>query len=347
VSTFELAAYPLDVARRKTLWLATRSALLTRVLGQRDSRVAVLATVQIGVLFAFAVAAPVALFFIGPAVFGVAHLAADARYLALRQRTPRGLLAVSVVAAVTIVALRALSVTHVIHVPVDAWEVAVGAVWTLAALGFAARERRSIVHVVCATLLLALGAGLALTHASAAALVLTHGHNLVAVGVWIVLFRRRRAWAAMPMLVLTLLAATVLSGAAPFSGASAFGTHLASLGAGLAPGASVSLAGRVVVLFVLLQGVHYATWTGWIPQDDLRTQGTLTFRMTARGLVSDFGRVGLTLVSVVALGLALLAVFRVHEALTTYLTLARFHGWLELAMLAFLFVRRGQAPRPA
>jgi hypothetical protein len=62
--------------------------------------------------------------------------------------------------------------------------------------------------------------------------------------------------------------------------------------------------------------------------------------MTARGLVSDFGVVGVTLVILVALGFALLSLFRVHEALTGYLTLARFHGWLELAMLAFLFVRR-------
>jgi hypothetical protein len=347
MSTFELAAYPFDVARRKTLWLATRSALLTRVLGRRDSRVAVLATVQIGVLFAFAVAAPVALFFVGPTVFGVAHLAADARYLVLRQRIPRGLIAVSVLAAVTIVALRALSVGHVLRIPVDAWEVSVGTVWILAALAFAARDPRSVLRLAWAGLFVALLAGLALTHVRATTLVLTHGHNLVAVGVWLVLYRRRRAWAAVPVLVLTLLGVAVLSGAVPFSRASAFGTHLASLGAGLAPGASLPIAARVVVLFVFLQGVHYATWLGWIPQDDLRTEGTPTFRMTARGLVSDFGVAGVTLVVVVALGLALLGLFRAHEALTTYLTLARFHGWLELAMLAFLFVGRRPAPRPA
>jgi len=249
-------------------------------------------------------------------------------------------MAVSVLAAVTIVALRALSVAHVLRVPVDAWEVMVGTVWILAALAFAARDPRSVLRVVCVALVVSLLAGLALTHARAASLVLTHGHNLVAVGVWLVLYRRRRAWAAVPVLVLTLLAAAILWGAVPFSGASAFGTRMASLGAGLAPGVSVPIAARVVVLFVFLQGVHYATWLGWIPQDDLRTEGTLTFRMTARGLVSDFGVVGVTLVILVALGFALLSLFRVHEALTGYLTLARFHGWLELAMLAFLFVRR-------
>ena len=343
MSTLALAVYPLDVARRQTLRLATRSALLTRVLGRRDSRVAVLATLQIGVLFALAVAAPVALFFVGPAVFGVAHLAADVRYLVLRQRIPRALVAVSVLAAGTIVALRALSVAHVVHGSVDVWEVSVGITWTLLALAWAARGRRAILRAACVGLTVALLAGLALTHVRAATLVMTHGHNLVAVAVWLVVYRRRLAWGAVPVLVLALLAAAILSGATPFSWAPAFGTHLASLGAGLAPGASLAMAARVTVLFVFLQGVHYAAWTGWIPQEDVRVEGTLTFRMTVRGLLTDFGAVGVTLVVTGGLGLALLSVFRVHEALTGYLTLARFHGWLELAMLAFLFVRRGAA----
>jgi len=343
MSTLELAVYPLDVARRKTLWLATRSALLTRVLGRRDSRVALLATLQIGVLFVLAVAAPVALFFVGPALFGVAHLAADARYLVLRRRIPRGLIAVSVLAAVTIVSLRALSVAHVIRGPVDLWEVIVGTAWTMAALAFAAPASRSVLRVAGAVAVVALLAGLALTHVRTATLVLTHGHNLVAVGVWLVLYRRRRAWAAVPVLVLSVLAAVILTGAAPLSGATAFGTHLSLLGAGLAPGAPLETASRVAVLFVFLQGVHYGAWMGWIPQDDLRTEGTLTFRMTARALRADFGRVALALVILVAVGVALLSLFRVHEALTGYLTLARFHGWLELAMLAFLFVRRPPA----
>jgi hypothetical protein len=343
MSTFELAAYPLDVVRRKTLRLATRSAVLTRVLGRRDSRVAVFATLQIGVLFTLAVAAPVVMFFVGPAVLGVAHLAADTRYLVLRQRIPRGLIAVSVLAAVAIVALRALSVAHVIRIPVDAGELSIGAAWFLTALGFAARGRRALLRAALVALAVAPLAWLALTHVRAASLVMAHGHNLVAVAVWLFLYRRRLTWAAVPVLVLTLLAAVILSGAIPLSAAPAFGTHLSSLGAGLAPGASIETASRVAVLFVFLQGVHYATWLGWIPQDDLRTEGTLTFRMTVRGLLADFGAVGVALVTVVALGFVLLSVYRVHEALTAYLTLARFHGWLELAMLAFLFVRRNAA----
>jgi hypothetical protein len=210
----------------------------------------------------------------------------------------------------------------------------------VAALVFAARGRRALLRAAFVALGVALVAGLALTHVRAASLAMTHGHNVVAVAVWLFLYRRRLAWGAVPVVVVALLAAAILSGVMPSSGAAAFGTQLSSLGAGLAPGAPLTLAGRVVVLFVFLQGVHYAAWTGWIPQDDLRTEGTLTFRMTARGLRTDFGVIGLGLVTVLAIGFASLAVLHVHEALTGYLTLARFHGWLELAMLAFLFVRR-------
>ncbi len=345
MSSLELAVYPLDVARRTTLRIATRSALLTRVLGRRDSRVALLATLQIGVLFVLAVAAPVALFFVGPVVLGVAHLAADVRYLVLRQRVPRSLVAVSVVAAIAIVALRALSVAHAIHPPVDLCELSVGAAWTVAALAFASRGPGTAARTAFAGVALAVVAALALTHVRAATLVMTHGHNLVAVAVWLVLYRRRLSSAALPVLVLVVLAAAILSGAAPSSGQAAFGTTVASLGAGLAPGAAIQTATRVVVLFVFLQGVHYAAWTGWIPQDDLRTEGTLTFRMTVRGLLADFGPLGIAVVAAVALAIALLAVLRIHEALTWYLTLARFHGWLELAMLAFLFVRGAASPR--
>jgi hypothetical protein len=343
MSTLELAVYPLDVARRTTLRLATRSALLTHVLGRRDSRVALLATLQMGVLFALAVAAPVALFFVGPVVFGVAHLAADVRYLVLRQRVPRALIAASALAAIAIVALRALSVAQVLRAPVDLWELLVGTAWALAALAFASRGPDSSIRAASAALAVALLAGLAVTHVRAATLVMTHGHNLVAVTVWLVLYRRRRVWAALPVLVLVVLAGAILSGATPSAGTAAFGTSLSSLGVGLAPGASMQTAARVVVLFVFLQGVHYAAWTGWIPQDDLRTEGTLTFRMTVRGLLADFGPLGVALVAVVVLGVALLGVLRIHEALTWYLTLARFHGWLELAMLSFLFVRGSAA----
>ncbi len=79
----EAAVEPLDVVRRALLQLATRSHLVARVLGRRELRLSFRATAQVLLLFFLAVRVPVALFFIGPILFGVVHLAADVRYLAL------------------------------------------------------------------------------------------------------------------------------------------------------------------------------------------------------------------------------------------------------------------------
>jgi hypothetical protein len=93
--------------------------------------------------------------------------------------------------------------------------------------------------------------------------------------------------------------------------------------------------------FVFLQGVHYATWTGWIPQDDLRTEGTPTFRMSVRALLADFGPVAFGLIVLAAVVFAGLALWDIHRSFTWYMNLAKSHGWFECAMLAYLLVRGG------
>ena len=54
---------------------------------------------------------------------------------------------------------------------------------------------------------------------------------------------------------------------------------------------------------------------------------------------------GCGLVLAVVLGLAVLALFRIHDALHWYVTLSRFHGLLELVVIAFLVIR-GEGLRP-
>jgi hypothetical protein len=340
MSTLELAVYPLDVVRRTTMRVLTRSSLVTRILGRRDSRVAALAAVQLTVLFALSVAAPVAMFFLGPVVFGVAHLAADARYLVVRQNVPRGLLAISVVASLAIVVLRAL------HVPrVDACEIGIGTIWILAALAFGTRAREGLPwRPIALTVVCVLTFTVAITHQRTTNVVMLHTHNVIAIGAWLFLYRKSLTRRALPLIALTLFTAAILSGSvlpwtAKLRGFTAFGTHLESLSASLAPGLPLRAAASFTILFVFLQGFHYGVWTNWIPQEELRGEGTLTFRMAVRGLREDFGRVGLGLVVLLALSLAMVAVLQIHKGLALYTTLARFHGWLELAMLGFLLVR--------
>jgi hypothetical protein len=358
MSTLEIAVSPLDVVRQTTLRLMTRSALLTRILGRRRSRVASLATVQVLVILALAVFFPVGMFFIGPMILGVAHIAADARYLVLRQRLPKAFVVLSAISAIAIVGLRVLEGLQVVHASVDVWEAAVGAFWMISALAFAARDARARRRALLVGLVLGGLFVVGLTHASAANVVMMHAHNVIGIATWVFLYRKRKAWELLPVAVLAVGVLFVVSGAAlPWTyragGELAFGTHITAIGRWLAPGATPHVAAGIVISFVLLQAVHYAVWTTWIPQEDLSGEGTLTFRMTMRGLVTDFGAIGCAFVAAIIVGLAGLALFRIHAALSWYVTLSRFHGLLELAVIAFLFVRGedlsrgGPRPRPS
>src|SRR5579872_757197 len=89
IGTIETFTAPLDRARRSTFRWAAQVPLLRTVLYSRERRIAVQATVGVAFAFLMAVAAPVAMMAVSPAVFGVPHLASDVRYLVLRQELPR------------------------------------------------------------------------------------------------------------------------------------------------------------------------------------------------------------------------------------------------------------------
>ena len=348
----EIAVVPLDVVRGSFLRLATRSAAVTRVLARRDSRLALLATLQVAVLFALVVRAPVALFFLGPVVLGVVHLAADARYLVLHRAPPRLLVVLSAAIALAITLVRVAVARHVLRIATgDAVDVALGVAWVGVALGFALRTRSRIAPLpvlVGGTLLFVASGTWLVLHAHLVGLVLVHAHNVVAVLVWLVLFRRQRAWAVVPVTLIVGLTAVLLSGAylpwtATHGGLAAFGARAESLGTWLAPGLSPQAGLAVVMTFVFLQGVHYAAWTGWIAQDDLRGEGTPTFRQTVRSLVADFGPRTFALIAVAACALAAFALHDMRAALSWYMTLAKSHAWFELAFFAYLLSRRTES----
>ena len=337
----EIAVAPLDAARRATLRLVTRSPSLTRILARRDSRIACLATFQVLFLFAVALRAPVVLFFLGPVFLGVAHLAADVRYLVLRRAPPRSLIASSIVIAAAITIVRvAVALRHLTIPRGDLIDVALGVAWIGFALAVALRDRARLALLLVP--LFAALAALLLMHARLVEIVLIHLHNVVALVAWLVLFRPRARWlwAALPVALVFGLAALLLSGIyVPWTirhgGLFAFGEHAERLGAWLAPGVRAEHAVAIATTFVFLQGVHYATWIGWIPQDDLRTEGTPTFRMSVRAWVSDFGPLALIAIAILALGFMVTAAWDVRQSLFWYTNLAKAHGWLECAMLTY------------
>lgn len=348
---FELAVAPLDVVRRAALQLVTRSRVLARVVGRRDSRVALLATIQVTILFLFAVRFPVGLFFVGPIVFGVIHLAADVRYLALRRSPPRLLLGASVVLAVTLTAVRAAAGFHLLRAAVtDQIDISLGVLWVGLALALALRDERRKAALVAPAFVL--GAAYVLSHAHAVGLALIHLHNVIALGAWLVLFRRRASWTAIPLALIGAGVALLLSGVTlPWTylhgGSVAFGMHAERLAMWIAPGVAPELAVAILGTFVFMQGVHYAAWTGWIPQDALRGEGTPSYRQTVRGLTHDFGPVAFGVIVAVAVGLVGLALWDVRQSVAWYMNLSKSHAWFECAFLGYFLVRGDFRPAAA
>lgn len=336
---------PLDAARRGAFSAVTRSRGLALAVGRRDTRVPLLATAQIALLLAMTVTRPLWLFVVGPILLGVPHLASDVRYLVLRQRVARPIIVLGCVATLGMLALRGLPLAHVFVPGAARIEVVTGAAWVVLALGAGARERGSLVPMLAVPLLLAVGF-YAAAHAGLARIVLAQAHNVVGVGVWLLLFRRNRRAAILPLLALaagTLLLATgaTLPWEMRAGGLEGLGVNLWRVGAYLAPGTAPATGAALALVFVFLQAVHYAVWLVWIPQDELPGQGTLTFRMSGRGLVRDFGVVGLAIVVAGCVALASAATIDARAAVGAYMSLAAFHGYLELAMLAY-FAARGR-----
>lgn len=346
----DVATAPLDGLRQAALAAITRSQHLTRVVARRDARVPFIATAQIVLLLAVTVTRPLWLFVLGPIVLGIPHLASDIRYLILRQRVAREVLLVACAGAAIFLGLRLLDLFHAAPAHSAGVEIGTAVAWIAVAISSGAHERKSRAPLVALPFLLALGT-LAMLHAGTTRIVFAHAHNVIGVAAWVVLFRKNKRAALLPGIALALAITLLLSGAAlPFIGKAAFtsfGFDLSFVGRYLAPGTSPRVAAAVALSFVFLQSVHYATWLVWIPQDNLPGEGTFTFRMTARSLLTDFGLPALMILGVLAIALASAAAFDARRAVATYMSLATFHGYLEIALLAYFAARGSKAARAA
>lgn len=337
------ATRPFDGVRRLALAWIAKSRVLTRVVGTRDLRVPTIASVQIALFFALAVCAPIVMFVVGPLLLGVPHLASDVRYLLLRRRPARALVMVCLGFAAALLCVRAASWLG--HPLPRAYtiEIVLGTSWVLTALALGTRARPGRARAPLLFVAIALAGAWMLAHPLWTRLILAHGHNVFGVVLWFVLFRRAKRFAALPLALVGLGVVALLSGSflptALTVGDRAFGMHLAMLGRSLAPGADPHFAVSVVLSFVFLQSVHYATWLAWVPQEELPGQGTFTFRMTARGLLRDFGAPLLMIFALLWAALAGWSLFSPQRALGAYISLVSFHAWLEFALAAYLWAR--------
>lgn len=292
---------------------AVRAAARVPWLATRETRVPALLALHAAVAAVLAVLAPALLLVVGPLVVGVPHVAEDLRQLVLR-RAPS-------------VAWRRVLLTF------------------CAVLMFLPTQPQA---ALTAILLAAAGApvlGIALLAAALAApqlfaVVLAHAHNLVAIGLWLHLYRHRSrgAWllAAAILAVAALLASGALVPLLVGQGAlTMFDQHILAAADTLAPGVPGAPGVGLAMSFAFLQSVHYAVWVIAIPLDD---GGPRSFRQGARSWRRDLGWAGF--VALVALALVVPAAGLVAPLRTQhiYLSLVTFHAYLEL--VAWALIRR-------
>jgi hypothetical protein len=196
----------------------------------------------------------------------------------------------------------------------------------------------------------ALGLGtFALVTPRLARLALLHAHNLVALVVWLVLFRRGRRLALVPVGIALagagVLASGALLGTTLRHGAlSVGGLHLFAAADWLAPGLPDSRAIAVATSFAFLQSVHYAIWLVAIPAADRPGEGGRSWRAAFRDLVRDFTPAGVFTVAALTMLVAGFGLVHAASVRRLVLSLATFHVWLELAVLAYLLARGATGP---
>jgi hypothetical protein len=302
------------------------------LVADRARRVAWLGSLSVLVSFGLTLTVPLWTLALGPVLLGVPHLLADLRYLVVRPGLHRH--RTLWLAALPLVA------TSFGAGPV----VGLCAVAPVLAVAKGSHVRRAAVALVLAVLL-----GVAFRFGFVFQLVFLHLHNLVAVAVWWA-WRRRDARALWVPLTVALGAALLLSGAAepvlPALGtytSRSTGTSFADFVETTTPLEDPTLALRVVLLFAFLQSVHYGMWLRLIPEEARARPSPRPFRASWQALSADLGRWPLRVATVLALGLAVWGAVDLPGARLGYLSLAAFHGYLELSALAFFFI---EARRP-
>lgn len=336
---------PLDRVRSAVFVQATKFAPLRAILLDKQRRVPVLLLAHASVALVLAVMAPALMLVLGPLVLGVPHVLSDLRYLALRPALSPGLRRLLLGGSAALFGARLLE--HVGLGQAARLELGGAGVLVLAVVVWGAPRVRSA-RVVGAVFTIAALAAAALVWPRAARLFLGHAHNVLALLVWGLLFRRTRRYALPVALLILGVAALLLATPLAWWGfrhglPAGLGLHIFAAADTLAPGLTdVTLALGVVSSFAFLQSVHYAIWLHAVPQEATPGNGTLSFRMSYRSLRADLGKPALLLATLLVLAVPAAGAVSPLRIQAAYLSLSSFHGYLELAALALAWVRPEQ-----
>ncbi len=273
-----------------------------------------------------AMTAPLSLLVLGPLALGVPHVIGDVRTLWLQR--PGGIADRVVLCALApLCVMTALRAAAAMGFAAPAWlEVALGA--TAIGIGAQAGARGANAKRIVAALAVALGLVLC-AFPFATTIGLAHAHNAIAFCVWAAWARHRAGtWIAAACYVAAWGVALLWPIDAHAVSGDAFGMTSLRAASSLAPGLDGAAADALVRSFVFAQLVHYGLWTFSLPS------------LNAQRRVASADRL-LLVVAVVACAIVPIAgAFHPLGMRDSYLSLSVFHGWLELAIVAFLIAQR-------
>jgi len=335
-SSLNRCAVALDRVRTRVLGWSSQQKGLRAFVVNKEARIAGLSIGHASLALLATLLCPTLLLVLGPLLLGVPHVASDIRYLVLRPNLARGFGAWVAVCSLVLIGLRVVELGFLGNPAFARVEIVIVIAWVLGALA-SLHGRWSLARLGVAAAALGVGA-LALTEPTLARLVFAHAHNAIALAVWYVLFRPRRAWGLLPLgwIALATLSVYGFGGTLPerLGAPEWFDLHIQAASAWLAPGLAPEQQRGLVLSYVFLQSVHYAVWLLFIPQDAGARPGSPTFCMSLRSAWRDFRPLGIALI---ALGMLTVAVAACIDPLTTsavYLFVTPFHGYLELVVLA-------------
>jgi hypothetical protein len=331
-SVVEPVLAPLDHARVVAIRLL--GPVGRTLVVRRELRIGVAGVAGVLVALCLTMGLPTWVIAFSPLFLGVPHLVADARYLVIRPGLHRRL------------ALWAL-----IGVPLALLVLTDDSRLGLLALpGAAVGARGTPIRKLVGGLL-----GLGLVGLAVAAgrfdtgMALAHGHNLVAMGIFLLWRRRTSWWHWAPVAAFALGYAGFLLGVWPVGSmlGDPLGQNMVFHLSWYAPGVAAPWGERLVLSFAFAQSVHYGLWLRLVPDEDQVRSTTRTLRRTVRDVVADLGWPITLGVTGLGVGIAAWGLVDPLAARTGYLDLALFHGYLELAVLMLWLVERRQRGWPA
>lgn len=326
--------------------MATGSLELERLTAPIERRETLVAVAWIAGAFALTLACPGVPFVLGPALFGVLHVAADYRYLMVRRRLPRGLFIGILASSACLLTLRGLDAALPAGLLFARLEVAIGFGTVVAALAFGSRARSALGRLAFVLPLVLVGIA-AVAAPLTARLAFAHAHNVIGIALFVVLFQARGGRATLPFVGAFALALWfVLNAPAPLTPlAPAWGERmLADTSAALPLAWRAEIGPGLGLSYVFLQLVHYGVWLAFVPLAD-RTRARAAEPRTHE-LVRDLGPLVLGGTALLALVVVAASLLDAHRTRQFYLSIATFHGYLELAAGGYLLAR-GSADRAA